>query len=109
MCSFISRPRSRTGRNHEQVLAPARARPVAPAGRRPPGPVTAQPQAVKAAARPVIASRAPIAPRVAPTAGRADAAHAIAWRSGALAVAAIARRELTALIVSPVGWVVAAI
>jgi ABC-2 type transport system permease protein len=40
---------------------------------------------------------------------RADAVHAIVWRTGILAVSAIARRELMALFVSPVGWVVAAI
>jgi gliding motility-associated transport system permease protein len=80
------------------VEKPARARPV-----------TAQPRAAKAATRTVIASRPLIGSRVAATQGRGDAAHAIAWRSGALVVAAIARRELTALFVSPVGWVVAAI
>lgn len=40
---------------------------------------------------------------------RSDAVHAIAWRTGILNVAAIARRELGALFVSPVGWVVAAV
>jgi ABC-2 type transport system permease protein len=50
-----------------------------------------------------------IDPHVAAPRSRADAAHAIAWRSGLLAVSAIARRELMALFVSPVGWVVAAI
>jgi ABC-2 type transport system permease protein len=65
------------------------------------------------AARPVRTSAPAATPVVdAPAAAprsRADAVHAIAWRSGVLAVAAIARRELMALFVSPVGWVVAAI
>lgn len=39
--------------------------------------------------------------------GVADAVHALLWRAGLLNVAAIARRELGALFVSPVGWVVA--
>jgi len=39
----------------------------------------------------------------------ADAVHAVAWRTGLLNVAAIARRELGALFVSPVGWVVAGV
>src|SRR5438445_521489 len=41
--------------------------------------------------------------------GAADSVHAILWRTGLLNVAAIARRELGALFVSPVGWVVAAV
>jgi ABC-2 type transport system permease protein len=41
--------------------------------------------------------------------GAADAVHALVWRSGLLNVAAIARRELGALFVSPIGWVVAAV
>src|SRR5438309_1643197 len=41
--------------------------------------------------------------------GFADAVHAVVWRTGALDVAAIARRELAALFVSPVGWVVAGV
>jgi ABC-2 type transport system permease protein len=41
--------------------------------------------------------------------GFADAVHAVIWRSGLLNVAAIARRELAALFVSPVGWVVAGV
>ena len=44
-----------------------------------------------------------------PAAASADAFHALAWRTGILNVAAIARRELGALFVSPVGWVVAAV
>ena len=43
------------------------------------------------------------------TPGAADAIHAILWRSGVLNVAAIARRELSALFVAPVGWVVAGV
>jgi ABC-2 type transport system permease protein len=39
----------------------------------------------------------------------ADAVHAVLWRTGLLNVAAIARRELGALFVSPVGWVVAGV
>jgi len=39
----------------------------------------------------------------------ADALHAVIWRTGLLNVAAIARRELGALFVSPVGWVVAGV
>ncbi len=39
----------------------------------------------------------------------ADAVHAVIWRTGLLNVAAIARRELGALFVSPVGWVVAGV
>jgi len=39
----------------------------------------------------------------------ADAVHAVVWRSGLLNVTAIARRELGALFVSPIGWVVAAV
>ncbi len=41
--------------------------------------------------------------------GFADAVHAVIWRTGLLNVAAIARRELGALFVSPVGWVVAGV
>jgi len=41
--------------------------------------------------------------------GFADAVHAVIWRTGVLNVAAIARRELAALFVSPVGWVVAGV
>jgi ABC-2 type transport system permease protein len=41
--------------------------------------------------------------------GFADAVHAVMWRTGLLNVAAIARRELGALFVSPVGWVVAGV
>jgi ABC-2 type transport system permease protein len=72
-------------------------------------PVRAQAPAVIVAATPVIAKRPAINAQVAAPQSRADAAHAIFWRSGVLAVAAIARRELMALFVSPVGWVVAAI
>jgi ABC-2 type transport system permease protein len=64
-------------------------------------------------ARPVRAQTSAVAPLMdtpaAAAQSRRDAVHAIAWRSGVLAVAAIARRELMALFVSPVGWVVAAI
>jgi ABC-2 type transport system permease protein len=41
--------------------------------------------------------------------GMADAVHAVFWRTGLLNVAAIARRELGVLFVSPIGWVVAAV
>jgi ABC-2 type transport system permease protein len=41
--------------------------------------------------------------------GFADAIHAVVSRTGVLNVAAIARRELGALFVSPVGWVVAGV
>jgi ABC-2 type transport system permease protein len=41
--------------------------------------------------------------------GFADAAHAVVSRTGLLNVAAIARRDLGALFVSPVGWVVAGV
>ena len=41
--------------------------------------------------------------------GVADAIHAVVWRTGLLNVTAIARRELAALFVSPVGWTVAGI
>ena len=41
--------------------------------------------------------------------GFADAVHSVVWRTGLLNVAAIARRELAALFVSPVGWVVAGV
>lgn len=41
--------------------------------------------------------------------GSGDAVHAVVWRTGLLNVAAIARRELGALFVSPIGWVVAAV
>jgi ABC-2 type transport system permease protein len=41
--------------------------------------------------------------------GFADAVHAVVWRTGVLNVAAIARRELAALFVSPIGWVVAGV
>ena len=79
---------------------------------------------VKAAARPVarpsrasarrdeprerVATRpAAVAPPSEP--GVADAVHALLWPTGVLNVAAIARRELGALFVSPVGWVVAGV
>jgi ABC-2 type transport system permease protein len=71
------------------------------------------PPAKSPAARPVRTQTPVATPMVdAPAAAsqrRADAVHAVFWRSGVLAVAAIARRELMALFVSPVGWVVAAI
>jgi len=41
--------------------------------------------------------------------GFADAVHAVLWRTGLLNVAAVARRELGAVFVSPVGWVVAGV
>jgi ABC-2 type transport system permease protein len=41
--------------------------------------------------------------------GVADAVHAVVSRTGVLNVAAIARRDLGALFVSPVGWVVAGV
>jgi ABC-2 type transport system permease protein len=41
--------------------------------------------------------------------GFADAVHSVLWRTGLLNVAAIARRELGAVFVSPVGWVVAGV
>src|SRR5216683_699104 len=41
--------------------------------------------------------------------GFVDAAHAVLWRTGMLNVAAIARRELGAVFVSPMGWVVAGV
>jgi ABC-2 type transport system permease protein len=41
--------------------------------------------------------------------GFADAVHAVIWPTGVLNVAAIARRELSALLVSQVGWVVASV
>jgi ABC-2 type transport system permease protein len=44
-----------------------------------------------------------------PQQGATDALHAVVWRTGLLNVAAIARRELGALFVSPIGWVVAAV
>jgi ABC-2 type transport system permease protein len=56
-------------------------------------------------ARPAIKA----APVEAAGAGAADSVHALVWRSGLLNVAAIARRELGALFVSPIGWVVAAV
>jgi ABC-2 type transport system permease protein len=49
------------------------------------------------------------APVEAPRPGMADAVHAVFWRTGLLNVAAIARRELGVLFVSPIGWVVAAV
>ena len=104
-----ARVRSRkqgAGTPARQTAPPAAALVEKPAPARP---LTLQPQVAKATARPMIASRPPVVTPIVATKGRADAAHAIAWRSGALAVAAIARRELTALFVSPVGWVVAAI
>jgi len=53
---------------------------------------------------------APVRQRLEPARpGAADAIHAVLWRTGALNVAAIARRELGALFVSPVGWVVAGV
>src|SRR5216684_5591810 len=72
--------------------------------------------AVKAVATPVATKTQPRsrplskAERVEPAGpGPADAVHAVVWRTGLLNVAAIARRELGALFVSPIGWVVAAI
>ena len=72
--------------------------------------------AVKDAATPVATKTQPRsrpvskAERVEPAGpGPADAVHAVVWRSGLLNVAAIARRELGALFVSPIGWVVAAV
>jgi ABC-2 type transport system permease protein len=41
--------------------------------------------------------------------GVADAVHALLWPTGLLNVAAIARREMGALFVSPIGWVVAGV
>jgi gliding motility-associated transport system permease protein len=71
---------------------------------------------VKAAATAVVTTAQPrprpvskAAPVEASRPGAADAVHAVLWRTGLLNVAAIARRELAALFVSPVGWVVAAV
>jgi ABC-2 type transport system permease protein len=50
-----------------------------------------------------------VPPQVDSRPGGADAVHAVLWRTGLLTVTAIARRELGALFVSPVGWVVAAV
>jgi len=65
----------------------------------------------KIAAQPI--ARVPRVPVVPPQVdtrpGGADAVHAVLWRTGLLNVAAIARRELGALFVSPIGWVVAAV
>jgi len=55
-------------------------------------------------------ARAMVTPAVEPSRpGLADTVHAVALRTGLLNVAAIARRELGALFVSPVGWVVAGV
>jgi gliding motility-associated transport system permease protein len=78
---------------------------------------------VKAAARPVARSARTSAHQEEPHArvackpaavepaepGAADAVHALLWPTGILNAAAIARRELVALFVSPVGWVVAGV
>jgi gliding motility-associated transport system permease protein len=69
-----------------------------------PRPERPRPAAVAVAAVPAVEARP-----AAPTQSRADAVHAILWRTGVLAVGAVARREVMALFVSPVGWVVAAI
>jgi len=50
------------------------------------------------------AAAAPAAPPTFPAA--ADAIHAVTWRTGVLTVTAIARHELTAVLLSPAGWVV---
>ncbi len=54
---------------------------------------------------------APVGPRTVATSepGFADSLHALVAPTGLLNVLAIARRDLTALFVSPVGWVVAAL
>jgi len=70
--------------------APAASRPIPSRAGRPPRRTTAAPAA----------SAAP---------GRADAIHAAVWPTGLLNVTAIAGRELGAVFVSPVGWVVAAV
>jgi len=71
------------------------------------------------AARPARAPAAKPAPRArtvreaalveAAEPGAADAVHALVWRTGLLNVGMIARRELVALFVSPVGWAVAGV
>jgi ABC-2 type transport system permease protein len=72
------------------------------------------PAGVAAHQRPVSArpvARPPKKTRTAATAPSgttaADSISAVLWRTGILNVLAIARRDLTALFVSPVGWVVA--
>jgi gliding motility-associated transport system permease protein len=68
-------------------------------------PIRASPAKIQARVRP-----APKAVPVMPSEpGAPDAVHALLWRTGLLNVAAIARRELSALFVSPTGWVVAGV
>ena len=57
-----------------------------------------------AAARPALRRAAP-----ATAPGGAEAWHRFWWRTGILNILAIARRELSAVFVSPVGWVVAVV
>ncbi|HEX9476546.1 MAG TPA: ABC transporter permease [Candidatus Dormibacteraeota bacterium] len=102
--SKSSRRRARA-KVRKQVAQRARGVPVRtgtlPAARATRGPATRD----EPRARPVRRT----APVEASPPGVADAVHAVVWRTGLLNVAAIARRELGALFVSPVGWVVAAI
>lgn len=66
------------------------------------------PAVARSDARPRAAKRAQVAAQAAEP-GTKDAIHAVAWPTGLLNVAAIARHELSALFVSPVGWVVAGV
>ncbi len=67
-------------------------------------------RAAPAKRREPVARREPIAPRRAATeSGSVDDLHALLAPTGILNVFTIARRDLTALFVSPVGWTVAAL
>jgi ABC-2 type transport system permease protein len=88
----VSKAAKRKARARQRTKQVARAatRPVAPA-------------APKRVERRAVAQ--PVAEMAGPTG--ADSAYAFLSRTGLLRVSAIARRDLTALFVSPVGWVVA--
>jgi ABC-2 type transport system permease protein len=92
-----ARARQRTKRAPRRVVAPPAARPK-----------TATPKALAPPPRKAERRTAPApAPPTGPTI--ADALHAFLSKTGILRISAVARRDLTALFVSPVGWVVAAV
>ena len=92
-----ARARQKTKRASKRVAAPPAIRPKTTTAKA----LTAPPS--KAERRTVAA----LAPRTGPTI--ADTLHAFLSRTGILRISAVARRDLMALFVSPVGWVVSGV
>ena len=96
--------RRRRAKVRKQVAARTRGAPVTTAKLHAPRTTRVPARRVEPRAR--VAVKAAVEPS---EPGFADAVHAVVSRTGLLNVAAIARRELGALFVSPVGWVVAGV